>query len=72
MDGMMFLLAKRPKTVQKIVDINIHWSGDDPFTFVSHHHDEDPKGNAQMTPPLELISGRNLGRDYQERFGFRM
>jgi hypothetical protein len=25
-----------------------------------------------MAPPLELIRGRNLGRDYQERFGFRM
>ena len=68
----MFLFAKKPKTVQKIVDINIHWSGDDPFTFVSHHHDTYPKGNEQMAPPLDLIRGRNLGRDYQERFGFRM
>ncbi len=68
----MFLLSKKPKTVSKIVDINIHWSGDDPFTFISHHHDQYPKGNAQMAPPLELIRGRNLGRDYQERFGFRM
>jgi hypothetical protein len=68
----MFLLSKKPKTVQKIVDINIHWSGDDPFTFVSHHHDQYPKGNQQLAPPLQLISGRNLGRDYQERYGFRM
>jgi len=68
----MFFLSKKPKTVQKIVDINIHWSGDDPFTFVSHHHDKYPHGNAQMAPPLDLIAGRNLGRDYQERFGFRM
>lgn len=68
----MFLLAKKPSTVQKIVDINIHWSGDDPFTFISHHHDNYPKGNAQMAPPLETIRGRNLGRDYQERMGFRM
>lgn len=68
----MFLLAKKPKTVKKTVDINIHWSADDPFTFVSHHHDQYPHGNAQMAPPLELIRGRNLGRDYQERFGFRM
>ena len=69
---MMFFLAKKPKTVSKIVDINIHWSADDPFTFISHHHDNYPKGNAQMAPPLDLIRGRNLGRDYQERFGFRM
>ena len=71
-EATMFLLSKKPKTVSKIVDINIHWSGDDPFTFISHHHDQYPKGNAQMAPPLEQIRGRNLGRDYQERFGFRM
>jgi len=68
----MFFLAKKPKNVQKIVDLNIHWSADDPFTFVSHHHDNYPHGNEQMAPPLRLISGRNLGRDYQERYGFRM
>ena len=68
----MFFLSKKPKTVSKIMDINIHWSADDPFTFISHHHDMYPKGNEQLAPPLELIRGRNLGRDYQERFGFRM
>lgn len=40
--------------------------------FVSHHLDTYPHGNEQMAPPLELIRGRNLGRDYQQRFGFRM
>ena len=68
----MFLLSKKPKTVLKQVDINIHWSCDDPFTFISHHHDQYPHGNEQLAPPLRLISGRNLGRDYQQRFGFRM
>ena len=68
----MFLLAKKPKTVSKINDITIHWSVEDPFTFVSHHHDQYPHGNAQMAPPLDKIAGRNLGRDYQERYGFRM
>jgi redox-sensitive bicupin YhaK (pirin superfamily) len=49
-----------------------HWDTDDPFTFVSHHEDDYPKGNAQQAPPLREIAGRNLGRDYKKRFGFRM
>ncbi len=68
----MFLFQKKPKSVSKTVLLNIHWGTEDPFTFVSHHFDNYPKGNAQLAPPLELIRGRNLGRDYQQRFGFRM
>jgi len=68
----MHLFQKKPKSVSKTALLNIHWSVEDPFTFVSHHLDTYPKGNAQMAPPLELIRGRNLGRDYQQRFGFRM
>ncbi len=50
----------------------MHWDTEDPFIFASHHEDDYPKGNAQMAPPLMEISGRNLGRDYQKFFGFRM
>ena len=53
-------------------DLTMHWDVEDPFMFVSHHTDDYPQGNAQMAPPLRQISGRNLGRDYQVRFGFRM
>jgi redox-sensitive bicupin YhaK (pirin superfamily) len=58
--------------VIKIQALQMHWGTDDPFTFVSHHEDEYPKGNAQQAPPLKEISGRNLGRDYKKIFGFRM
>lgn len=52
--------------------LNIHWDTEDPFIFASHHRDDYPKGNAQQAPPLDEIRGRNLGRDYQVHFGFRM
>ena len=52
--------------------LKLHWDTEDPFVFVSHHADDYPKGNAQQAPPLQEISGRNLGRDYKKVFGFRM
>ncbi|MDR0887870.1 MAG: pirin family protein [Candidatus Methanoplasma sp.] len=52
--------------------LKLHWDSEDPFVFISHHCDDYPPGNAQQAPPLQLISGRNLGRDYQPLFGFRM
>jgi len=67
-------LFKKNKTgpVIKTWPLQLHWDTEDPFIFVSHHCDNYPKGNAQQAPPLKEISGRNLGRDYKERFGFRM
>ena len=58
--------------VIKTQHLELHWDTEDPFIFVSHHEDDYPKGNAQQAPPLREIAGRNLGRDYKERFGFRM
>lgn len=50
----------------------MHWDVEDPFTFVSHHEDDYPPGNAQQAPPMQEIGGRDLGRDYKSRFGYRM
>ena len=50
----------------------MHWDTEDPFLFVSHHEDDYPHGNRQLAPPLEEITGRDLGRDYEKRLGFRM
>jgi len=67
------LFGKKGKgPVIKTQYLTIHWDTEDPFVFVSHHTDDYPKGNAQQAPPLVEISGRNLGRDYTKRFGFRM
>ena len=50
----------------------MHWDTEDPFIFASHHEDDYPQGNRQQAPPLEQIGGRDLGRDYEKRLGFRM
>ncbi len=58
--------------VIKTEALKLHWDVENPFFFVSHHEDDYPKGNKQQAPPLQEIAGRNLGRDYQIRNGFRM
>ena len=63
---------KNSEFVIKFQPLSMHWDTEDPFIFASHHSDEYPAGNAQQAPPLEMIRGRNLGRDYEKRFGFRM
>lgn len=69
----MALFSRKPKgpVIKKSV-FELHWDTEDPFIFVSHHEDDYPHGNRQMAPPWEEIGGRNLGRDYTKRLGFRM
>lgn len=66
---MAFLRSSR---AFKTTGLGMHWDTEDPFIFVSHHEDDYPRGNRQQAPPLNEISGRNLGRDYQLRLGYRM
>ena len=63
---------KRSGPVIRTQYLKLHWDTEDPFIFASHHEDDYPHGNTQQAPPLEEISGRNLGRDYKKMFGFRM
>lgn len=56
----------------KVTPLSMHWDTEDPFLFASHHEDDYPQGNAQQAPPLSEIGGRDLGRDYEKRLGFRM
>ena len=69
---MAFFSRKRSGPVSKVTRFDMHWDTEDPFLFVSHHEDDYPHGNRQLAPPLEEISGRDLGRDYEKRLGFRM
>ena len=69
----MALFSRKPKgPFLKTSQMTMHWDTEDPFTFVSHHEDDYPEGNAQQAPPLQQIAGRNLGRDYRKIMGFRM
>ena len=69
----MGLFSKKPTgpVIKKSV-FEIHWDTEDPFTFASHHEDDYPHGNRQLAPPWEEIGGRDLGRDYDKKLGFRM
>lgn len=68
----MQLFRRRRGRVLSARAIGMRWDTEDPFTFASHHEDDYPHGNAQQAPPLQEISGRDLGRDYGQRLGFRM
>jgi redox-sensitive bicupin YhaK (pirin superfamily) len=69
---MAFFSRKSKGPFIRVSEMTMHWDTEDPFIFVSHHEDDYPAGNRQMAPPLEEISGRNLGRDYKKIMGFRM
>lgn len=69
---MALFSRKRSGPVSKVTRFDMHWDTEDPFIFVSHHEDDYPHGNRQLAPPLQEITGRDLGRDYEKRLGFRM
>ena len=68
----MALFSRKSDSPVKVSPIGMHWDTEDPFIFASHHEDDYPQGNRQQAPPLQEISGRDLGRDYEMRFGYRM
>ena len=68
----MALFSRKSSGPVKVSPIGMHWDTEDPFIFASHHEDDYPHGNRQQAPPLEEIRGRDLGRDYEMRFGYRM
>jgi redox-sensitive bicupin YhaK (pirin superfamily) len=58
--------------VFQIQPMGFQWETSDPFLFCVHHEDKFPKGNAQMGPDKEYLSGRSLGDDFIIKDGFRM
>ncbi len=49
----------------------MQWPTPDPFLFCVHHDDRYPSGNAQLGPAASL-DGRELGRDFAGKDGWRM
>lgn len=47
------------------------WKTRDPFLFCAHHDDRYPAGNEALGPAASL-EGRNIGRDFRIRDGWRM
>lgn len=48
------------------------WPTLDPFLFCAYHLDHYPEGNEFMAPDQRLLSGRNMGQDFQNKEGWNM
>jgi redox-sensitive bicupin YhaK (pirin superfamily) len=55
----------------QVTPLGDHWQTQDPFLFTVHHIDQFPKGNEQLGPAASL-AGRDIGRDFSGRDGWRM
>lgn len=58
--------------VLQTVPLGFPWVTADPFLFCVHHDDAYPAGNAQMGPDPALLSGRDMGQDFDPHNGWRM
>ena len=57
--------------VKKVIPLGFPWKTQDPFLFCVHHEDHYPKGNEELGPAVSL-DGRDIGRDFEVKDGFRM
>jgi redox-sensitive bicupin YhaK (pirin superfamily) len=48
------------------------WQTLDPFLFCVHHHDQYPAGNTLLAPDPALLTGRQLGMDFEGHDGWSM
>src|SRR5580704_14636886 len=57
--------------ILSLTPLGFPWQPRDPFLFCVHHDDRYPRGNERMGPAATL-EGRELGRDFEGRDGWRM
>lgn len=53
-------------------DLGFQWPVQEPFIFCVHHLDNYPSGKPNLGPDPKHHKGRNMGRDFALRDGFRM
>jgi redox-sensitive bicupin YhaK (pirin superfamily) len=58
-------------SIIRINKLGFNWETSNPFIFCVHHNDLYPRGNGEMGPAASL-SGRNIGRDFTLKDGWRM
>ncbi len=59
-------------SIKRIRALGFQWETLDPFLFCVHHEDKYPQGNEHMGPDKSLLSGRNIGNDFNIKDGWRM
>lgn len=52
--------------------LDFQWPVQEPFLFCVHHQDYYPKAAEGFGPDRRLLSGRDIGQDFQAKDGFRM
>lgn len=58
--------------IKQKFSLDFQWPVQPPFLFCVHHNDYYPKGNGAYGPDKSLLSGRNIGQDFEGKDGFRM
>ncbi|HEX9683492.1 MAG TPA: pirin family protein [Acidimicrobiales bacterium] len=58
--------------VLETVPLGFQWPTLDPFLFCVHHLDAYPAGTPELGPDPSLLTGRELGMDFEPRDGWRM
>ena len=53
-------------------DLGFQWQVQEPFIFCVHHYDTYPRGMPNLGPDPAHHKGRNIGRDFELKDGFRM
>jgi redox-sensitive bicupin YhaK (pirin superfamily) len=64
-------IVSRGEAILDVAPLRAQWQTLDPFLFCVHHDDAYPVGNAVMGPAASL-EGRELGRDFAGKDGWRM
>ena len=60
------------EAVISTIELGLHWPTLDPFLFCAHHRDDYPPGSLAMGVEPEMLTGRQMGSDFQVKDGFRM
>ncbi len=58
--------------ISNIKSLGFMWEVSNPFLFCAHHNDKYPVGKLNMGPETNLLTGRNIGQDFQIKDGWRM
>ena len=60
------------ESILNVRPLGFPWATKDPFLVCVHHVDHYPRGNDRLGPDPALLSGRNIGQDFEGKDGWRM